>query len=200
MLSMSGASFSKEALDLEISFIQVLLGEENHWHEECQNQQGKCVDSIDFVSIRHWRVQITLTCRITSFSAFFRTTLFSCCWASSTQRNLYSLSPRSSIMTSSDSFNPTSFSTRFPLAIEMVLGFLAASDRPISSIIWCLNASLIPCCLSELEYSLSSSIKRPWEMFMFKGLVSLYPGKVLNFHDMRLTHIIKSNGQRVAPW
>ena len=92
-------------------------------------------------------------------------------------------------MTSSESFNPTSFSTRFPLAIEMVLEFFAAIDRPIS-----------PCCLSELEYSLRSSMKRPWEMFMFKGLVSLYPGKVLNFHDMGLTHFIKSNGQRVSPW
>ena len=37
-------------------------------------------------------------------------------------------------------------------------------------------------------------------MFMFKGFVSLYPGKVLNFNDMGLTHIIKSNGQRVSPW
>ena len=37
-------------------------------------------------------------------------------------------------------------------------------------------------------------------MFMFKGLVSLYLGKVLNFHDMGLTQIIKSNRQRVSPW
>ena len=52
---MSGASFSKEALDFEISFIQVLLGEANHWHEECQHRQGKCVDSIDFVSLHKKR-------------------------------------------------------------------------------------------------------------------------------------------------
>ena len=57
VLRMSGASFSEEALDFEISFIQVLLGEENHWHEECQHRQGKCADSIDFVLIRHWHVQ-----------------------------------------------------------------------------------------------------------------------------------------------
>ena len=31
---MSIASFGKEAFDIEISFIQVLLREENHWHEE----------------------------------------------------------------------------------------------------------------------------------------------------------------------
>ena len=35
---------------------------------------------------------------------------------------------------------------------------------------------------------------------MFTGLAILYPGKDPSFHDMGLTHIMNSKGQRVSPW
>ena len=148
---MPPSPLSKETFDFQINFIKIFLRKANHKNVSA----GKANMLMAFILFwsESGMSRITLTRQITSFSTFFRTTLFSCYSLQSTPRNLYSLSPGSSIITSSDIRRPTSFSTRYPLANEMILVFLAVTDKPTSGIILCVNASLIPCCPSEMKWS-----------------------------------------------